>query len=75
MCCAVVLVDGAGPEIGWSESLPHHVRFAYPAALGVREDDGDGMASGLEGTNERVDIGRGFAGWGTIVVDYLKKKY
>jgi hypothetical protein len=33
------------------------MRFADPGALCVREDDGDGVASGLEGGDEGVDVG------------------
>jgi hypothetical protein len=72
---AVVLVHGAGAEVRGFDGLSDHVRFAYPAALGVGEDDGDGVAGGLEGGNEGVDVWGGFVGWGTIVIDYLEKKY
>jgi hypothetical protein len=48
------------------------MRFSYPRALGVRENDGDGVAGGLEGRDEGVDIWRALVGRRTIVICYLE---
>jgi hypothetical protein len=47
------------------------VGFADPGALGVGEDDGDGVAAGLERRDEGVDVGGGLVGGGSVVVCYL----
>ena len=52
MCSAVVVVECAGAEIGGLDGLAYYVRFANPGALGVWEDDGDGMPGCLEGLYE-----------------------
>lgn len=47
------------------------MRFSDPRPLGVGEDDGDGVASGLEVLYEGVDIRGGLAGGRSVVVHYL----
>jgi hypothetical protein len=45
-------IDGfewRGPKVGWLYRFADEVCFADPGALGVGEDDGDGVAVGLEG--------------------------
>jgi hypothetical protein len=41
--------ERCGSVIGWFYGVPYEMRFADPGALGVWEDDGDGVAIGLEG--------------------------
>lgn len=70
--CAVVGVQGAGAEVGGGEAVASEVCFADPGALDVREDDGDGVAVGLERVDEGVDVGGGLLRGGAVVVDYLR---
>ena len=49
MCGAIVVVECARAKISRFDSLSDDVRFSDPRSLGVGEDDGDGVASVLEG--------------------------
>jgi len=60
-----------GAVVGWFEGLADDVRFADPGALGVGEDDGDGVVGVLEGADEGVDVGGGLEGGGAVVVGDL----
>jgi hypothetical protein len=62
---------GRGPEVCRLYGFAYEMGFADPGPLGVREDDGDGVAGGLERGDEGVDVGGGLvAGW-AVVVCYL----
>lgn len=71
MCSAIVVVECAGAKIGWFDSLSDDVRFSDPRSLGVGQDDGDGVASGLEVLHEGVDVRGGLVGGRSVVVHYL----
>jgi len=71
VCGAVVVVEGAGAEVGGLDSLPDDVRFADPGALCMGKDDGYGVSSGLEVLYEGVYVGRGLVGGRPVVVYYL----
>jgi len=47
------------------------MRFPDPRALGVWDDDGDGVAGALESPDEGEDVGGGCCGGGAVVVGYL----
>ena len=67
---AVVVVEGAGAEVAGFDGFADEVGFANPGALSVGENYRDGMASGLELSDEGVDVGRGFLrGWAIVIGD------
>ena len=63
---------------GWREVrlgadfLADDVGFAYPGALDVGEDDGDGVAGFFEVLDEGEDVGGCEGGGGAVVVCYLR---
>jgi hypothetical protein len=59
------------PEVGRGQGLADDVGFADPGALDVRKDDGDGVAGGLEVSDEGVNVGGGLVGGGPVVVGEL----
>ena len=67
--------EGGGTEVGGLYGFSDEVCFADPGALGVREDDGDGVARGLEGGDEGVDVGGGLVGGGAWVWDGKSARY
>jgi hypothetical protein len=58
--------------VGGLDSLADDVGFGDPGALGVWEDDGDGVASRFEDMHEVVDVGTGLGRWWAVVVDDLE---
>jgi hypothetical protein len=48
---------GGGPVEGGADVLADDVGFADPGTLGVRDDDGDGVAGCGEGLDEGEDVG------------------
>ena len=60
-----------GPVGGRRDVLPDHVRFADPAALGVREHDGDGVACALEVADKGQDVGGCGVRGRAVVVGHL----
>lgn len=54
----VVLVQGAGAEVGGLDDLGGEMGFGDPGALLMRQDDRDDVASGLQRLYERVDVRR-----------------
>lgn len=55
----VVLVQGAGAEVRRFDDLRGEVGFGDPGTLLMGQDDGDGVAGGLQRLYERVDVRRG----------------
>jgi hypothetical protein len=53
------------------DGLADYVGFGDPGALGVREDDGDGVAGGLQHADKVVDVRTGLGGGRPVVVDHL----
>lgn len=63
----------AGAEVGRFDGRPDEVRLTDPRPLLMRQNYRDGMPGGLEGVDERVDIGRRLVRRGAVVVDYLQR--
>lgn len=55
----VIPVQGAGAEVGRFDDLRGEVGFGDPGTLLMGQDDGDGVAGGLQRLYERVDVRRG----------------
>ena len=66
----VVGVERSRSEVRGGHGFANEVRFADPAALRVRQDDGDRGANCAEFCDEGVDVGRGdLRGRAVVVYD------
>jgi hypothetical protein len=81
--CALVAVVARMKVCGWGEGvvrrrrtivrrydgLANDVGFTNPGTLGVGKHNGDNVTVGLEGVDQREDVGGGLGAWWAIVVD------
>lgn len=52
-----IVAEGGGRDVGCFEGGFDQVRFTNPGARGCWDCDGDGVAGGLEGGDEGVNVG------------------